>query len=221
MAIWKVTTRDKKSVEEQEQWTKDGVTIVRSNGYRWGSWIVTTDDDEEPEFELEACPFGSDDEDSVDMYNCGYDSELESLDDGWYMDWHFPDDFDEDEAERIREGWDEDSYEFMENEGWSNNETECWAWGGFDIENVNDDGSEDDDWDPVEALEDVVSDLGASLGMPMTEEEQEEAYTIDCPHCDWRGPMVDAEFKDGNFHCPKCLKSFGDDVDRVAERGEE
>ena len=136
MAFWRVSTQDKKSVEEHEHWTKDGVTIIRVNGYRWATYTVETEDDNPPEFELKATPFGSDALDSVDMNNCGYDSELEMLDDGWYSDWHFPDDFDEELAEEIQEGWDEDSYEYMESNGWYNDDTEVWVWGPLDIEMV-------------------------------------------------------------------------------------
>ena len=147
MAVWNVSTAEKKSVEEHELWTKDGVEIRRLNGFRWGSWTVTTSDDDEPQFERYAVPGGSPDEDSIDMYNC-YDNNIEeveliSLDDGWYGDWIFPDDFDEDEKERIIEGWEEDSYEFMENEGWYQSDGECWVWGELTIE--SEDGDDDVD----------------------------------------------------------------------------
>lgn len=138
MANWKVSTKDKKSVEEHEHWEKDGQVIVRVNGFRWGTWIVTTEDDNPPEFELEACPGGSDDEDSVDMYNNGYETELVSLDDGWYGDVRYPDDMDDDEIERLEELWDEEGYDGWESEGWVQTETECWAWGELEIEREDD-----------------------------------------------------------------------------------
>ena len=137
MAQWKVSTRDKKSVEEHEMWEKDGQVIVRVSGFRWGTWTVTTDDDNPPEFDREPCPGGSDDPDSVNMYDCGYDSELDMLDDGWYGDVRYPDDMDEEETERLDELWDEDAYEAWEAEGWVQTETECWAWGEFDIERID------------------------------------------------------------------------------------
>ena len=131
MAKWHVSTLNKKSVEEHEYWVKDGVTIIRVTGFRWGSWIVTTDDDEEPQFERVRNPLGNEVEDSIDMNNTCInnieDVELEVLDDGWYLDIMYPDDMDEEEQERMSEIWDEDSYSSWENEGWVQTETECWT----------------------------------------------------------------------------------------------
>lgn len=138
MANWQVSTAEKKSVEEHEHWVKDGQLIVRVSGFRWGTWIVTTEDDNPPEFDLEPCPGGSDASDSVDMYNCGYDSELVSLDDGWYGDVRFPDDMPEEEQERLLELWDEEYYDGWEGEGWSQTDTECWVWGELTIEKDED-----------------------------------------------------------------------------------
>ena len=138
MAQWKVSTREKKSVEEHEMWEKDGQTIVRVSGFRWGTWTVTTDNDEPPDFERTVTPGGTDDLDSVDMYNNGYDTELEMLDDGWYGDVIWPEDMDQEERERLEELWEEDAYEAWEDAGWMQTDTECWAWGEFDIERLED-----------------------------------------------------------------------------------
>lgn len=133
MATWTVSTQDKKSVEEQEIWTKDGTIIRRVTGFRWGTFGVTTEDDDPPEFQLASTPGGSDDLDSINMYDCGYDSELVSLDDGWYGDIVFPEDMDAEEQERLTELWEEDSYDGWEQDGWYLDETEVWFWGPLDI----------------------------------------------------------------------------------------
>lgn len=131
MARWQVTTLNKKSVEEHEYWVKDGATIIRVTGFRWGSWLVTTDDDEEPQFNRVRNPLGNEVEDSINMNDCYEnnveDCELELLDDGWYADTMYPDDMDEEEQERMSDLWDEDSYEGWESEGWIQTETECWT----------------------------------------------------------------------------------------------
>jgi len=57
-----------------------------------------------------------------------------SVGDGWYGDVRYPDDMDEEEQERLEELWDEDAYSAWEEEGWVQTDTECWAWGEFDIE---------------------------------------------------------------------------------------
>ena len=89
MATWKVSTANKKSVEEHEFWEKDGMAIRRISGFRWGTWYVTTTDDNEPEFDKNAGPFHSD-SNCIDMnnsYGNNIDNvELDSLDDGWYGD---------------------------------------------------------------------------------------------------------------------------------------
>lgn len=138
MSDWTVSTADKKSVEEHEIWTKSGQTIRRVTGFRWGTWTVTTSDDNPPDFELRQTPSGNEDRDSIDMNDCSEnnieDVELENLDDGWYGDVTYPDGMDKDEQARLSELWEEDSYEAWESEGWYNSETEVWVWGKLNIE---------------------------------------------------------------------------------------
>ena len=137
-----VSTVNKKSVEEHEYWQKDGNTIIRVTGFRWGSWMVTTSDDEEPQFVRVRNPLGNELEDSIDMYSCYEnnieDTELNSLDDGWYLDIVYPDDMDEEEQERLSELWDEDSYEGWESDGWVQTETECWTDSELEIKKLED-----------------------------------------------------------------------------------
>jgi hypothetical protein len=122
---WVLTTTEKKSVEEYEFWTKDDVTIKRINGFRWGT--VYCDNEDKPEIDL-------DNTDGISVFDCGYDFELDSLDDGWYCDWEFPDDMSEEERQAIIDGWDEDSYDYMESNGWYNSETETWFFGQLSLE---------------------------------------------------------------------------------------
>ena len=49
MATWILTTTEKKNVEEIEFWYKDGKTIKRTTGFRWGT--VYCESDERPEAE--------------------------------------------------------------------------------------------------------------------------------------------------------------------------
>ena len=141
MATWHVSTLDKKSVEEHEFWEKDGQTIIRVTGYRWGSWTITTVNDVEPIFTRVRNPLGDENEDSVDMNNLSdeniEDVELESLDDGWYAEIVYPDDFDEDEQEDLEDIWEEDSYEGWERKGWIQTDTECWVSCDLQVEKVD------------------------------------------------------------------------------------
>ncbi len=136
MAIWRIATTEKKNCEEREIWSKDGQTIIRINGFRWGTFKVETSDDNPPE------GITPDNPDGIDMYSYSGDNaengaELDSMDDGWLGDWEFPDDMDEDEQQRIMDGWDEDSYDFMDEEGWYNDETEAWLFGPLEIVRID------------------------------------------------------------------------------------
>ena len=131
MAWWKVSTTEKKSCEEREIWTKDGKTITRINGFRWGTFSVETSDDEAPEGITE------ENEDGVDMYNGDLGDnveqvELVSMDDGWYGDYEF-DGFTDEEQEEILEAMEDDYYDYLENNGWYNDETQAWLSGPLEI----------------------------------------------------------------------------------------
>ena len=67
MADWKVSTKEKKSVEEHELWQKGDLVIRRISGFRWGTWTVTTTDDNPPEFDQSEGPGA----DAVNMYEIG------------------------------------------------------------------------------------------------------------------------------------------------------
>jgi hypothetical protein len=130
MAWWKVSTTEKKSCEEREIWTKDGKTITRINGFRWGTFSVETSDDEEPE------GITAENEDGIDMYNHIGDNiesiELDSMDDGWYGDYEF-DGFTDEEEQEILEAMEEDYYDYLESNGWYNDETQAWLSGPLEI----------------------------------------------------------------------------------------
>ena len=129
MTTWKLSTKTKKNAVEVQFWTKNGVTIQKQEGYRWGTFYCESD--ERPEVDL-ANP------DGYCLGDSDYDWELEMLDDGCWMEWEFPDDMDEEEQERIQELWDEDYFEGLEGDGWSNDETEFWFYGELELEEVKD-----------------------------------------------------------------------------------
>ena len=144
MATWKVSPYYKKSCEEHEHYTKDGMTIVRKTGYRGASFFVETNDNNPPLFEFDFVPGGDGSKDSIDMYNCSSNnienSELDSMWDGCWEDIEFPEKMGEEEKERIQELIEEegDIYDVLENhEGWSQHETEAWIWGPILIEDNN------------------------------------------------------------------------------------
>jgi hypothetical protein len=134
MAVWTVATTQKKSCEEREIWYNEekGWTITRINGYRWGTFIVETTDDEPPE------DIDADNPDGINMYdyfsdNAENGAELDSMDDGWLCDWEWDIGMTEEDQQIVSDGWDEDSYEYMESNGWYNSETEAWLYGPLEI----------------------------------------------------------------------------------------
>lgn len=132
MATWTVSTTEKKSCEEREIWTKDGKTIVRTNGFRWGTFIVETTDDNPPEGITGA------NEEGIDMYSHSGDNidsiNLDSMDDGWSGDYEFCG-MDEESKQAISDEIDEadDYYEYLEENGWMLDETEAWLFGPLEI----------------------------------------------------------------------------------------
>ena len=50
MAVWKITNLHKKNAVERQFWTKDGITVTKDEGFRWGTW--TCDSDERPDIDL-------------------------------------------------------------------------------------------------------------------------------------------------------------------------
>lgn len=125
MATWVLTTAEKKNVVETEFWTKDGKTIKRSTGFRWGT--VYCESDTRPDIDL-ANP------DGLEVFATDYDFELDSLDDGCWADVEYPEDMSEEERERMDELWEEDSYSAWEEEGWINSDTETYFNGPLSLE---------------------------------------------------------------------------------------
>jgi len=105
MATWTLKTLHKKSAVEKQFWYKDGKTIIREEGYRWGEFYCESD----------------------------YDWELSSLDDGCWADWTFPDDMTEEEQAAIETAWDEDYFDGMEELGWSNSDTDYILQGPLEL----------------------------------------------------------------------------------------
>ena len=107
MAEWSVKPEWKKSVIERQYMSKDGNRIVIETGWRWGEFVVYTEDDNPPDIEA-----------GVDIYNCGYDSELVECTDGCWEEHDF-DECDEETREWLEEFLEENSYLDLEEHGWT------------------------------------------------------------------------------------------------------
>jgi hypothetical protein len=131
MVRYSVSPKYKKSIEEREIWQRDGRELVRTQGWRGGSvWLITEDD--------QPLDIKAENPDGLLITDCGYEYELDSFWDGVYDDWIWPEDMSEEEQELILAAWEEDSYEALENLGWTNVDTEIWFFGPLDIEKTPD-----------------------------------------------------------------------------------
>ena len=126
MAIWKLTNLHKKNAVERQFWTKDGVTVTKDEGFRWGIWECESD--ERPDIDL-------DNPDGWEPLSDEVDWEMVEMIDGCWVEWAWPDNIDEEERERVEALWDEDWFEGMEGDGWSNDDTEQWIYGPILLKN--------------------------------------------------------------------------------------
>lgn len=138
MATWKITNLHKKSAVERQFWTKDGMTVIKEEGFRWGVW--TCESDQRPDINL-------DNPDGWEQYSQEEEWEMEEMMDGSWQEWSWPDDMVEEERERIQELWDEEYFDGLEGDGWTLDETEYWIYGPIKLTNEDTgeewEGSED------------------------------------------------------------------------------
>jgi hypothetical protein len=114
MAVWSVKPEWKKSIIERQIWTKEGVAgyIGIETGWRWGEFHVTTEDDTPPNLVA-----------GVDIYNCDYECELVSLDDGCWEESDI-DVLDEELRNELETFLEDNSVHDLEELGWSCDDTE-------------------------------------------------------------------------------------------------
>lgn len=113
MATWSVKPEWKKSIIERNYLIKGDNRVMIETGWRWGEFTVYTDDDNPPNIEA-----------GVDIYNCGYESELVETSDGCWEE-HDTDDCDEETQEWLEEFFDEgNSWLDLEEHGWDHDECE-------------------------------------------------------------------------------------------------
>lgn len=138
MAWWRISTKEKKLCESRSTWTKDNFQITKITGFRWGTFHLETDNDQEPELDL-------DNPDGVELLNIEsqvdnvINSDLEDLDDESYMEIIFPNNMRQDDRNEVERLYDENYEEGWENEGWTETETEIWFFGPLKCERITDD----------------------------------------------------------------------------------
>ena len=212
MAEWNVQPTWKKSVIERNYLTKDGNTVCVETGWRWGEFIVYTDDDNPPKIES-----------GVDIYNCDYETELVETFDGCWEDVDY-DDCDDETREWLEEFFEENSWLDLEEHGWMQDECEMIIDCDLVIRKVNEDGSlsdpietgdSEDSEDTEEIVDDIQSmqaEIKAGAKWPFehaTEPEEKEYAQFKCESCDFTTEdIMDLEESDdeskGAYVCPEC-----------------
>ena len=109
MATWSVKPTWKKSIIERQRIKKDDNILVVETGWRWGEFTVYTDDDNPPDIEA-----------GVDIYDCGYESELVETSDGCW------EEHDYDEVDDETQAWLEEFFE--EGNSWLDLEEHGWLF---------------------------------------------------------------------------------------------
>ena len=130
MATWSVKPEWKKSIIERNHLTKDGNTVVVETGWRWGEFTVETEDDNPPDIAA-----------GVNIYDCGYESELVETNDGCWEEVD-TDDCDDETTTWLEEFFDEgNSWLDLEEHGWSQDECEMIIDCDLIIERLDDEGN--------------------------------------------------------------------------------
>ena len=126
MATWSVEPTWKKSIIERQEWIKGDNRLIVETGWRWGEFTVYTEDDNPPELEP-----------GVDMFNCGYESEMVETTDGCWEE-HDMDECDDETREWLEEFLEENSVFDLEEHGWVCGDTEMIIDCDMTIEKVDD-----------------------------------------------------------------------------------
>ena len=204
MATWSVEPTWKKSIIERQEWSKDGQSFIYETGWRWGEFLVYTDDDNPPNIEA-----------GVDIYCCGYETELVETWDGCWDDYDY-DGCDDETREWLEEFLEENSVFDLEEHGWICGDTEMIIDCDLQITRVNDDGtkgepittgqSESDESAPVSE----APKLNPTAAWPFSTPVEAEPMKFKCTACDFETDDINELHENTEdddspaFQCPKC-----------------
>lgn len=133
MATWELTTEYKKSSNERQFWYKDDKVIIREEGYRWGTFTVTSDDipltPEELRNEDDCYELGC-----IDNDECW---ELVDMVDGCWADTEAGRNCTDEDLAEFNDAWEENYYEGVEDLGWTLDDTEYYMTGPLKLTNTD------------------------------------------------------------------------------------
>jgi hypothetical protein len=123
MSTWKLSTQEKKSCTQIEFFKKGELVAQREIGWRW-CWARYKEKPDLSDYDPA--------KDQIELYGLGDIDDMEQ-DDGCWEEWTWPDEVDEEEVERLEEIYEEDGDDGLENEGWSQDDTEYWVSGPLEL----------------------------------------------------------------------------------------
>lgn len=121
---WKIEPTYKKSLRERNHYYKDDKTIIVETGWRWGEFTITTETDEPPVLEA-----------GVDLFDCGYEVEMQYCDDGCWEDYEY-ENMSEEEIAEVEAFMEENSFLDLEQIGWCSGDSEMIVDCDLSIEKV-------------------------------------------------------------------------------------
>ena len=136
LTYWTVKPLEKKSIEEQEEYSKDGITLTRKTGWRWGEWTVATNDGQPPEFDFDS-------NGQLEINSC-YGNNIEEVEmvetsDGCWEDYEWSALASDELKEETEAFIEEEGFYELEGQGWMHSETYMFIWGPIEI--TSEDGS--------------------------------------------------------------------------------
>lgn len=127
MATWKIEPTWKKSLVEVEHYHKDGKTVEYETGWRWGEFFCETEDDNPPNIV-----------EGDDLWDCGYDVELDYTNDGCWAEYRFSDNISDEEREELEAYCEENGVYSLEELGWVQGDTNMYIQCEPEITRVDD-----------------------------------------------------------------------------------
>jgi hypothetical protein len=136
MSLWKVSTIQKGCCEDRNTWVKGNHAISCIDGWRWGSFMIETSDDNFPDGITE------DNEHGINMYDTDKCEniirvDINGFDDKEYGVFDYLTEMSDEEKNLIEDGFSgEASYTYFQRNGWKLEETKTWFTGPLQIDRI-------------------------------------------------------------------------------------
>jgi hypothetical protein len=130
MATWALSPQYKKSAIEKMFFYKDGSIISIEQGFRWATFKADADERPLTDEELK-------NEDGYELASFSDDGywEMWEMIDGCWLEISAERDVSDEDLEAFESAWEENSYEGVEELGWSNDDTEYYYHGPLELTN--------------------------------------------------------------------------------------